>query len=119
MTPLERVVQGVGVASLVFGTAGVLAPRRLAGAFGVRPTQAPVLPLLVRFAASRQLALGAALLTRSPVPVGRSARLFLPVTAVDAAAAVVGHRQGLVGRRALVFSGAVLVTNVAVAAQSR
>ena len=49
----------------------------------------------------------------------RSAGLFLPLTALDAAAVLVGTRQGVLARRSAAMSLVVLATNVAIAAVSR
>jgi hypothetical protein len=115
VTRLQLLVRAVGVVSVGLGTVGVAAPRALTGAAGVRPAaQDASLPVVVRFAASRQIALGLALLTRRDVDPGRAAGLFLPVTVVDAAAALAGVRAGTLAPRAAVLSAAVLAANVAV-----
>ena len=116
MTRLQRLVRGIGWASVAVAGVAAVAPRGLAGAAGVRAAQDDAaLPVVVRFAAARQLSLGLALLTRTPVPVGRSARLFLPLTALDAAAALDGVRRGTLAPRAGVLALTVLAANVAVA----
>ncbi len=116
---LQRLVHGVGAVSLGLAAVGVVRPRALAAAAGVRPADDPSLPLLVRLTSARQLVLGLALLTRSPVDVSRSARLFLPLTALDLVAVGVGVRQGVLAPRALAMSTAVLAANAAVARAAR
>lgn len=119
MTALQRLVQGVGVVSVALGAYATARPRAVAAAGGVREPQAAVLPLLVRFAAARQLSLGIALLTRTPVPVGRASGLFLPVTALDAAAVLAARRAGVLRGRSLAMALTVLATNVAVSVADR
>ena len=119
VTPLQRLVQGVGVVSVGLGAVAAVAPRRVAAAGGVRDPDAPVLPLLVRLVAARQLSLGVALLTRRPVPVGRASGLFLPVTALDAVAVLSGVRRGVLHRRSAALALAVLATNAAVTLAAR
>lgn len=119
MTPLEHLVRGVGVVSVVLGGYASVQPRRVAAVGGVRDPEAPVLPLLVRLVAARQVALGVAILTRHPVPVGRSAGLFLPVTALDAAAVLGARRAGVLSGRSVPMALAVLATNVAVSVADR
>ena len=120
MSPdLRSFVRAVGVVSVGLGGVGVARPRALAAAAGVRPTGDASLPVLVRLAAARQVVLGLALLTRSPVDVRRSAGLFLPLTALDAATVLAGTRQGVLARRSSVMSLVVLAANVGIAAVSR
>lgn len=117
---LARVGRGVGVVSLAVAAVGAARPQLLASVGGVRSTD-PGLSVVVRFAAARQAALGLALLTRTPLDMRRAAGLFLPVTAIDAAAAVAGVRSGALERRAGIVAVTVLVANslVAVAARRR
>ena len=117
--PLAALVRAVGWASLVIAGGAVVAPRALAGAVGVRAPDAPALPVLVRLIAARQASLGLALLTRRPTPVRRSADLFLPLTALDAAAVVQGVRTGALDRRAAAAAAAVLTVNAWVAHRAR
>ena len=115
---LATFVRAVGVASLGLGGLGLARPRALAAAAGVQPVGDASLPVLVRLAAARQVVLGLALLTRSPVDVRRAAGLFLPLTVLDAVAVVGATRQGVLARRSTGMSLAVLATNVVVAAVS-
>jgi len=108
--------RGVGWASLALAGVAVAAPRRLAAAAGVRHAdEDATLPLLVRLAAARQVALGLALLTRRPLDPRRAAGLFLPLTAVDAAAVLAAWQRGTVAPRAAVASLAVLAATTAAA----
>ncbi len=118
-SPLQRLVQGVGVVSLGLGALATVAPRRVAAAGGVREPGAGPLPLLVRLVAARQVSLGLALLTRRPTPVGRASGLFLPTTALDAAAVLLGVRSGVLKGRSAVMATTVLATNVAVTLADR
>lgn len=106
-------VRGVGVVSLGLAAVALVRPEAVAAAGGVRAPQ-DALPLLVRLNAARQAVLGLALLTRSPADLRRSARLFLPLTALDAVAVGLAARRGVVGTRSVVMAGAVLATNTAV-----
>lgn len=119
MNPLASGVRAVGWTSVGLGLLAAAAPRRVARAGGVADPSAAAVPVLVRLAAARQLSLGLAILSRRPVPVGRSARLFLPVTVVDAAAVLAGVRSGALERRSGAYSLLVLATNVAVAVAAR
>ena len=115
MTGLQVFVRGVGWVSLGLAAVGAVRPRQLAGAGGVQNTDDPTLPLLVQLNAARQAVLGLALLTRSPVDVQRSARLFLPLTAADLAAVVAGRRAGVLAPRSVAMATAVFATNLAIA----
>ena len=106
----------VGVVSVALGALATVAPARVAAVGGVKDASGPVLPLLVRLVAARQVSLGIALLTRRPTPVVRASGLFLPVTALDAAAVLVARRAGALERRSTVMALCVLATNVAVRA---
>lgn len=119
MTPLEHLVRAVGVVSVGLGVVATLAPAQVAAAGGVRDVSGPVLPLLVRLGAARQLSLGVALLTRHPVPVARASGLFLPLTALDAVAVLAARRAGALERRSAVAALSVLATNVAVRLAAR
>ena len=110
---LAGFVRAVGLACVGLGGLAIARPRALAEAAGVRSAGDASLPVLVRLAAARQVVLGLALLTRSPVDVRRSAGLFLPLTALDAAAVLGGTRQGVLARRSAVLSLVVLATNAA------
>ena len=112
-------MRAVGVVSLLLAALGMVRPRALASAAGVRSSADASLPLLVRLAAARQAVLGLALLTRSPVDVRRSAGLFLPLTALDAAAVLLAQQQGVLRPRSVVMATTVLATNVVVAVRSR
>jgi hypothetical protein len=112
---LQRFVRLVGQVSVGLGVVAVVAPRGVARAGGVRTADTdPVLPLLVRLNAARQLALGLALLTRRPADPRRSAALFLPITGVDAAAVLLARRRGLLAPRSTVMALAVLTTNLGI-----
>jgi hypothetical protein len=116
---LARLGNAAGVVSLLLAGIGVLRPRALARAGGVVDADGPAVPLLVRFVAARQTALGLALLTRRPLDMHRAAGLFLPVTAVDAAAVLAARRSGVLHRRSAVMSLAVLATNAWVHRRTR
>lgn len=117
---LGRFVQAVGVTSVGLATLGVVRPRALLVAGGVvEPDGAAVVPLLVRLAAARQGVVGLALLTRRPPDVRRSAGLFLPLTAVDAAAVLVAVRGGVLRPRSAAMSLTVLAANTWVARRGR
>ena len=85
-------MRGVGVVSVGLAGRGAgpaaRAGRRRRGA----ASDDASLPVLVRLNAARQGVLGLALLTRTPVDVRRSAGLFLPLTALDAVAVLLGVR---------------------------
>jgi hypothetical protein len=114
MRGLPGLVRGVGVVSVLLGGYAAVRPEHVATVGGVREPYVPVLPLLVRLVAARQVSLGLALLSRSPVDVRRASGLFLPVTALDAAAVLGGVRSGVLARRSAVLSLTVLATDVAV-----
>ena len=115
MTGLERFVRGVGVVSLGLAAVGLVRPRELASVAGVRAADDASLPVLVRLNAARQAVLGLALLTRTPVDVSRSAGLFLPLTALDAVAVLLGVRAGVLAPRSAAMALSVLGANIAVA----
>lgn len=118
--PDARFVRAVGVASVALAVIGLARPRLLTTWGGVvEPAPGGVLPLLVRLNAARQGVLGLALLTRRPTDVRRSAGLFLPLTAVDAAVVVAAARDGVLRPRAVAMSLAVLGTNAWVAWRAR
>ena len=119
MSGLERFVRGVGVASLGLAAVGLVRPRELAALAGVRASGDTSLPVLVRLNAARQAVLGLALLTHTPVDVGRSAGLFLPLTALDAAAVLLGVRAEALAPRSAVMALTVLGVNVGVAVADR
>ena len=119
MTPLQQLVRGVGVVSVALGALAVVAPRRVASAGGVADPSPTGVTVLVRLAAARQVSLGLALLTRSPVPVARAAGLFLPLTALDAAAVLHASRSGLLAPRAARAALVVLATDIGVSLLAR
>lgn len=119
MTPLQHLVRAVGLVSVGLGAVATVAPARVAAAGGVREVSGPVLPLLVRLNAARQLSLGLALLSRRPTPVSRASGLFLPLTALDAAAVLAARRAGALEPRSARMALTVLATNVAVSVASR
>ncbi len=116
---LPRFVRAVGWTSLALAAVSTARPRAVAAAGGVRTPDDPSLPLLVRLNAARQAVVGLALLTRRPTDVQRSARLFLPLTALDLAAVVAGRRAGALERRSVVMASAVLAANAGVAVAAR
>ena len=117
---LQRLPRAVGQISLGLAGVALLRPRELAAAAGVRVARDDrALPVLVRLIAARQAVLGLALLTRTPPDVRRAAGLFLPLTALDLAAVAGGSAAGVLSRRSLALSGAVLAVNAAVLAAVR
>jgi hypothetical protein len=106
----------VGTLSIWIGTAALFAPRalpRLLGASETGTRDDVLLPLLVRLAAARNIAMGAALLV-VPVPQPRrTTEVTLLLTALDAAAVLVARRGGDVAQRSAVISLAVLGTAAA------
>ncbi|MGR7026943.1 DUF4267 domain-containing protein [Geodermatophilus sp. URMC 62] len=101
----------VGSLSIWIGTAALFAPRWIAGALGVRPDAARgdvALPLLVRLAAARNIAMGAALLVTPAPQARRTTEVTLLLTALDAAAVWTSRAEGDVARRSAVLSGIVL-----------
>ena len=125
MTPADSApsavfVRAVGVASVVVAATGLARPGALLDAGGVvAPPAGGLAPLLVRLAAARQGVLGLALLTRRPTDVRRSADLFLPLTAVDAAVVLAAVRGGVLRPRAGAMSLTVLAANALVAVRAR
>lgn len=115
---LPRFVRAVGWTSLALAAVGTAAPRRLAAFGGVANPAEAAVPVLVRLASARQAVIGLAVLTRRPTDVGRSARLFLPLTALDAGAVYTGVRSGALRPRAAAASTLVLATNVWVATRA-
>ena len=118
MTPLQQFVRAVGVVSVGLGAVATVYPERVAAAGGVRDAGSPLVPLLVRLNAARQLTLGLALLTKR-VPVRRASGLFLPLTALDAGAVLAARRAGVLAPRSAVAALLVLATNVAVSVADR
>lgn len=119
---LARFVRGVGVVSVGLAAVGLARPRLLTSWGGVvdtGPRTGDVVGLLVRLGAARQGVVGLALLTRRPTDVRRSAGLFLPLTAVDAAVVVAAVRAGTLRPRAAAMSLAVLAANAGVAGRAR
>ena len=112
---LERFVRAVGWTSLGLAAVGIMAPRPLAAGAGLRNPAQDAVPLLVRLASARQLVLGLAILSRRPTDVARSARLFLPLTTLDAIAVGLAVRHGSLQPRAAAASATVLATNLWVA----
>lgn len=104
----------IGTLSIWIGTAALFAPRalpRLLGADDTGTRTDVLLPLLVRLAAARNIAMGAALLV-SPAPQARrTTEVTLLLTALDAAAVLVARRGGDVAPRSVVLSSIVLGTS--------
>ena len=106
----------VGTLSIWIGTAALFAPRtlpRLLGASETGTRTDVLLPLLVRLAAARNIAMGAALLVTPAPQARRTTEVTLLLTALDAAAVLVARRDGDVARRSAVTSLAVLGTAAA------
>jgi hypothetical protein len=106
----------VGTLSIGIGTAALFAPRalpRLLGASETGTREDVLLPLLVRLAAARNIAMGAALLVAPAPQPRRTTEVALLLTALDAAAVLVARRGGDVARRSAVTSLAVLATAAA------
>jgi hypothetical protein len=106
----------VGTLSIWVGTAALFAPRtlpRLLGASETGTRTDVLLPLLVRLAAARNIAMGAALLVTPAPQARRTTEVTLLLTALDAAAVLVARRDGDVARRSAVTSLAVLGTAAA------
>ncbi len=70
-----------------------------------------LLPLLVRLAAARNIAMGAALLVTPAPQARRTTEVTLLLTALDAAAVLVARRGGDVAPRSVVLSSVVLGTS--------
>lgn len=106
----------VGTLSIWIGTAALFAPRalpRLLGADETGTREDVLLPLLVRLAAARNIAMGAALLVTPAPQARRTTEVTLLLTGLDAAAVLVARRGGDVARRSAVTSLAVLGTAAA------
>jgi hypothetical protein len=106
----------VGTLSIGIGTAALFAPRalpRLLGASATGTREDVLLPLLVRLAAARNIAMGAALLVAPAPQPRRTTEVALLLTALDAAAVLVARRGGDVARRSAVTSLLVLGTAAA------
>lgn len=116
---LPAFARAVGWSSLALAGAATVCPRQVAGTGGVRDTRHDLVPVLVRMAAARQALIGVAVLTRRPTDVARSTALFLPLTALDAAAVLAGVRSGALRRRSGLMSTMVLAGNIAVGVSVR
>jgi hypothetical protein len=106
----------VGSLSVWIGTAALFAPRTLPRWLGLddAATRTDVaLPLLVRLAAARNIAMGTALLVTPAPQARRTTEVTLLLTALDAAAVLVARRGGDVARRSPVLSLAVLAVSAA------
>ncbi len=110
--------QAVGGLSLSLGTLAVVAPRRTASAFGLRPGS-PAVPLLVRMVGVRNGVAGVRTLQADENDRARALRAGLVLGAVDATAVVLAARRGALSKRAaagaLVLLGAIAVLGVAAA----
>lgn len=112
---LARLARGVGALSLWLGAVGLVRPRAMAALLGVHAAAGDeALPVLVRLIAARNAMLGLALLTGPAPDMQRTGRLWLALTAADAAAVVAGTRQGELARRSSAASLLVLGANVAI-----
>ncbi len=103
--------KSVGTLSIWIGTAALFAPRalpRLLGADDAATRTDVLLPLLVRLAAARNIAMGAALLVTPAPQARRTTEVTLLLTALDAAAVWTARAEGDVARRSAVLSGLVL-----------
>ena len=108
--------KSVGTLSIWIGTAALFAPRTLPRWLGLDDTATRTdvaLPLLVRLAAARNIAMGAALLVTPAPQARRTTEVTLLLTALDAAAVLVARRGGDVDERSAVLSLAVLATSAA------
>ncbi len=108
--------KSVGTLSIWIGTAALFAPRalpRLLGADDAATRADVLLPLLVRLAAARNIAMGAALLVTPAPQARRTTEVTLLLTALDAAAVLLARRGGDVAQRGAVTSLAVLGTAAA------
>lgn len=106
----------VGSLSVWIGTAALFAPRTLPRWIGLddAATRTDVaLPLLVRLAAARNIAMGAALLATPAPQARRTTQVTLLLTALDAAAVLVARRGGDVAKRSPVLSLIVLGASAA------
>lgn len=104
----------IGTLSIWIGTAALFAPRalpRLLGADDTGTRTDVLLPLLVRLAAARNIAMGAALLVTPAPQARRTTEVTLLLTALDAAAVLVARRGGDVAPRSVVLSSIVLATS--------
>jgi hypothetical protein len=104
----------IGTLSIWIGTAALFAPRalpRLLGADDTGTRTDVLLPLLVRLAAARNIAMGAALLVTPAPQARRTTEVTLLLTALDAAAVLVARRGGDVAPRSVVLSSVVLGTS--------
>ncbi|WP_299951250.1 DUF4267 domain-containing protein [uncultured Modestobacter sp.] len=101
----------IGSLSIWLGTGALFAPRAITRVLGVREeaTRTDVaLPLLVRLIAARNIAMGAALLVTPAPQARRTTEVTLLLTALDAAAVLVGRRGGDVAGRSAGLSLTVL-----------
>ena len=108
--------KSIGTLSIWIGTAALFAPRTLPRWLGLADTATRTdvaLPLLVRLAAARNIAMGAALLVTPAPQARRTTEVTLLLTALDAAAVLVARRGGDVDKRSAVLSLAVLATSAA------
>ena len=106
--------KSIGTLSIWIGTAALFAPRalpRLLGADDTGTRTDVLLPLLVRLAAARNIAMGAALLVTPAPQARRTTEVTLLLTALDAAAVLVARRGGDVAPRSVVLSSIVLGTS--------
>ena len=106
----------VGTLSIWIGTAALFAPRalpRLLGASEIGTREDVLLPLLVRLAAARNIAMGAALLVTPAPQASRTTEVTLQLTTLDVAAVLVARRGGDVARRSAVTALLVLGTAAA------
>ena len=103
--------QSIGTLSIWIGTAALFAPRalpRLLGASETGTRDDVLLPLLVRLAAARNIAMGAALLATPAPQARRTTEVTLLLTGLDAAAVWTSRAEGDVAARSAVLSGVVL-----------
>ena len=108
--------KSIGTLSIWIGTAALFAPRTLPRWLGLDDTATRTdvaLPLLVRLAAARNIAMGAALLVTPAPQARRTTEVTLLLTALDAAAVLVARRGGDVATRSAVLSLAVLAASAA------
>ena len=110
-TDWDRTRKSIGSLSIWLGTGALFAPRAITSVLGVRDDAARTdgaLPLLVRLIAARNIAMGAALLVTPAPQAKRTTEVTLLLTALDAAAVLVGRRGDDVAGRSVGLSLTVL-----------
>ena len=115
----EQARNAVGTLSVALGAAAVLAPRLVAGGFGVR-VPGGALPLLVRMVGVRNVVMGVHTVQATGDDQAKAVQAGLAVGAVDALAVLMAVRKGAMSKKAalavLVVLGGIAALGV-VAAQ--